>query len=74
MKEYSPLLKLTGRVLRYYLLSLFGFAVVCVLSAGFGAIEFASLLFALLGNWFLRLAIFNICLMAIAVMVESLRQ
>lgn len=73
-KEYSPLLKWVGRILRYYLLALFGFAIVCIASASLGATQLAGLLLLIVGEWFLRLALFNGCLIGVAAMVESLRQ
>ncbi|MBE9180941.1 hypothetical protein IQ268_20485 [Oculatella sp. LEGE 06141] len=73
-KDYSPLLKWVGRLLRYYLLALFGFAIACILTASFGATQLANFLLVVGGEWVLRLALFNGCLVGVAAMVESLRQ
>lgn len=72
--EYSPLLKLAGTVLKYYLLSWFCFAVICIVLTGFGAFQLIELLVNTVGRLLLRLAVFIFCLIATAVIAEAWRQ
>lgn len=69
--EYSPLLKLAGIVLKYYLLAWFCLGVVCIVLAGFGAFQLINLLLTVVGHLLLRLAIFIFCLVAVAAIAEA---
>lgn len=72
--EYSPLAHAAFRLLKYFLLGLFGFALVCVLASVFGAWHLALLLGELLGKWILRVGFVVLSVVAVAVVKESLRQ
>jgi hypothetical protein len=64
----------TFRLTRYLLLGLFGFVLVCLISPVFGG-DFIMLeaLANLLFQWAWRVLLLLLCLVAISVMVESLR-
>lgn len=71
--EYNRLLKFAGTVLKYYLLALFCFAVICIVLAGVGAFQLVSILLTTVGLLLLRLAVFIFCLVAVAVIAEAWR-
>jgi hypothetical protein len=73
-KRYGPIFKLAARLLKYYLIGLFGFFITCLLSIVLGAAFIGQGLVALLGGMLLRLAAFTLCFMATAIVVESIRQ
>lgn len=71
-REQNSILKLACKGLRYFLLTLFGFAIVIVLSQVFGAVPIVRILLSpSLWIWFLRIAVFLFCLFAIAMIFES---
>lgn len=72
-KQDSRLMRLVFRFLKYFLLMLFGFALTYVVSVSFGASQIAAMLLATVGDWCLRLGILVLCLMAIAIILESVR-
>ena len=72
--EYNPLLKLACKALKYFLLTLLGFAIAYVVSTVFGAVPVVRmLLFPTLWQWFVRIAVFLLFLLAVAIIVESSR-
>lgn len=71
--RYSWWVRLASQALKYFLLTLFGFTLVCLLSMLLGAMNLATLLLAIMGQWLLRIAALIACLMALAIVVESLR-
>ncbi|NJM69411.1 MAG: hypothetical protein HC862_03830 [Scytonema sp. RU_4_4] len=72
-KQDSRLMRLVSRFLKYFLLMLFGFALVYVMSVVFGALSIATPLLLIVGDWLCRLGILLLCLMAIAIIFESVR-
>ncbi|MBW4591653.1 MAG: hypothetical protein KME46_01680 [Brasilonema angustatum HA4187-MV1] len=72
-KQDSRLMRLVSRFLKYFLLMLFGFAVVYLVSVSFGASQIVAMLLPIVGDWCLRLGILVLCLMAIAIILESVR-
>jgi hypothetical protein len=72
-RNYSPFFKLTCKILRYYLLALLGFLIVCLVSIGFGMFSALTPLLSFLGDCLSRVAVLIFCLMAIAITAESLR-
>jgi CBS domain containing-hemolysin-like protein len=73
-KRYGLLLRVTSRVLKYYLLAVAGFTIACLLSVVFGIPGIAVRIVFLLGGWVWRLAIMIVCSMAIAMLIESIRE
>ncbi len=72
--DYNPLLKLACKGLKYLLLTLLGFAIAYVVSTVFGAVAIVNmLLFPSLWEWFVRIAVFLLFLLAIAIIFESSR-
>jgi hypothetical protein len=73
-KHRSWIFLFTSRVVKYLLLALFGFAVVCLVTPIFGSFQVLEVLVEVVLQWFWRLAIVVLCLMAASAVVESLRQ
>ncbi|MDZ7969135.1 MAG: hypothetical protein RM368_29995 [Nostoc sp. DedSLP03] len=71
--QYSRLFKLTAKFLKYFLLAIFAFAIACILSMSFGAVNIVTVLLPFAGNWFYKLGIILLCLMTTTVILESLR-
>ena len=63
----------TTKVIKYLLLALFSFAMVCLVTPIFSGFQTVEILFNLVGQWFRRLGIIALCLMGSSVVVESLR-
>ena len=63
----------TTKVIKFLLLALFSFALVCLVTPVFGGFQTIEILFDMVGVWFWRLAIITLCLMGSSVVVESLR-
>ncbi|BAY23050.1 hypothetical protein NIES2100_28140 [Calothrix sp. NIES-2100] len=60
------------RGLKYFLLTVLGFFIACVVSQAFGAVSIVGILLsASVWIWFLRSGVFLFCLFAIAMMIES---
>ncbi|WP_322729785.1 hypothetical protein [Nostoc sp. ChiQUE01b] len=73
-ENQNQLLTLTGRGLKYFLLTLVGFAIAFVVFHVFGAFSIAkSLLSISVWIWFGRVAVSLFCLFAIAMIFESWR-
>lgn len=71
-ERYSWLFKGVVQVFKYFCLTLFGFGVACLLSAIFNLDD--TLVWLLnAGEWMLRVGLVVSCLLAISVVVESLR-
>ncbi len=69
----SELFKIAVRVLKYFSYLLFGFAIACVLASVLGAFHLALAMMGQFGPWLLRLAVVVGCMIAIAIVIESLR-
>ncbi|MDX2213598.1 MAG: hypothetical protein SFY66_09935 [Oculatellaceae cyanobacterium bins.114] len=74
VKPPSPLFNFTCKVLKYYLLIVFGFTVACLISGLMGAEEVVLPLLPIAGIVFLRIAGLLLCLLLITIVFESLRQ
>jgi len=70
---HSRLVRIAFKLLKYFLLGIFGLTVVCILSATMGALHLASMLLSWLAPYVLRTAMVISSFMAITVVVESLR-
>jgi hypothetical protein len=70
---YSWLLRFTSRVLKYFLLSLFGLGIVYLLSEVLGAFSLVTILVRFLEQWLVRVAVIVVCLLATTVVCESMR-
>ncbi|WP_414588040.1 hypothetical protein [Scytonema sp. PCC 10023] len=68
----SRLFRLASRLLKYFLLALFGLAIAYVVSITFGVVNIALIL-PLVFDWVGRLGLILFCLIAITVIFESLR-
>jgi purine-cytosine permease-like protein len=71
--DHSRLLKLALSCLKYFLIVIFGFAIAYIMSMSFGILHIAAMLLPLVGSWFLRVGILLLCLLAVAVISESVR-
>ncbi|AKG20866.1 hypothetical protein [Calothrix sp. 336/3] len=72
--EYHLLLKLAGRLLKYFLLMMLGFAVVCIFSQVFQVKAILGFLLSLwIWEWIARIGVVIVVFVAIAIMVESSR-
>jgi hypothetical protein len=72
--HYSPLFKLACRLLKYFLLGLFSFTLVCLLSTVFGAFQTVSMLILALWQWIVRIGLLVLGVLAAAIVCESVRQ
>ncbi|MGC8712930.1 MAG: hypothetical protein ACP5RH_11110 [Leptodesmis sp.] len=71
---YSPLFKLACRLLKYFLLALFGFTLFCILSSVFGAFPMVRMLIQGSWAWIVRIGLLVLGVMAVAIVGESIRQ
>ncbi len=62
-----------SKLLKYFLITLFGFAIALILSQTLGVSYIAGILITQLGPWLLRAAIIIACIVATASIFESLR-
>ncbi|WP_026735229.1 hypothetical protein [Fischerella sp. PCC 9605] len=70
--DYNLLFKLATKGLKYFLLSLLGFAIAYVMSTVFGVVPIVQMLrSAILWQWLLRIFLFIFCLFAIAMIIDS---
>jgi hypothetical protein len=67
------LFRLVAKSIKYFLLMLFGFAIVYVISTVLGTVHINSMLVAILQAVFGPLAVILLCLITIMVIVESVR-
>lgn len=72
-RYYSSWVMAAFRALKYYSYGLFGFALVCFLAAIFGTLPQMGAVLFLLGKWLWHLALLIFCLVAVVVVVESVR-
>lgn len=71
--DRNLLFQLSCKSLKYFLLTLLGFAIACIISKAIGASLIVSMLLSsTVWEWFLRIAVFIFCQFAIAMIVESL--
>jgi hypothetical protein len=54
--QYSWLLRFASKVLKYFLLGLFGVGITCLLSAVLGAFSVVEILMSFLEQWLVRIA------------------
>jgi hypothetical protein len=73
-KQESQLLRLAFRLMRYFLLSVFGIAIAFFLSGAFGFLHPAWAVLTCIGPWLLRSAVLVGCFVTIAVIFESIRR
>jgi hypothetical protein len=71
--RYSWLLRFASKVLKYFLLGLFGVGIVYLLSAVLGAFSVVGILMSLLEQWLVRVTVVVVCLLATVVVSESMR-
>jgi len=71
--QHGWLFRAASKVLKYFLLSLFGLGIACLLSAVMGAFPLVEILLSVLKRWLIRLTVVIVCLIATAVVVESVR-
>lgn len=72
--DYNFLFRWACRSFKYFLLTLLGFAIACVVSQVFGASVITQMLSSLsLWEWLGRAAFFIFCLFSIAIIYESSR-
>jgi hypothetical protein len=67
------LFRLVGKSIKYFLLMLFGFAIVYVISTVLGTFHINSMLVDVLRIVFVPLGVLLLCLITIMVIVESVR-
>lgn len=71
---YSLLFRWACRLLKYFLLALFGFTLFCILSTAFGELEMVTVLIQNSWIWIVRIGLLVLGVMAIAIVCESIRQ
>ncbi|OUL37664.1 hypothetical protein BV372_01510 [Nostoc sp. T09] len=70
--DQNLLFKWASRGLKYFLLTVLGFVIACVVSHSFGAASLTAMLLSpSLWIWFFRIGVFLFCVFAIAVVIES---
>ena len=68
---YKTMKKLAYLCIKFFVLALFGLAIAYVMSFGFGILYFAEILFPMVLESVWRLGLILICLIAIAMIIES---
>ncbi|MEM7553848.1 MAG: hypothetical protein AAF378_07070 [Cyanobacteria bacterium P01_A01_bin.84] len=71
--KYSLLFQLTFRAIKYFFLALIGFAIAFILAIGLGKAGIAISIFPLVFEIIYRMGIILLCLIAITMLIESLR-
>ncbi|NJM71651.1 MAG: hypothetical protein HC862_16385 [Scytonema sp. RU_4_4] len=71
--DHSRFFRYASKCLKYFLIVIFGFAIAYIMSLCFGILHIAVMLLPLVGSWFWRVGVLLLCLLAMAVIVESLR-
>ena len=71
--QHSWLLRFASKVFKYFLLSLFGLLVVFLFSAIVGLSPLIALLMSLLEHCFIKFSAIVLCLIGVAVVIESIR-
>ncbi|WP_017651476.1 hypothetical protein [Fortiea contorta] len=71
--QYTPLLRLAFKSMKYFLWMLFGLAIAYALSSGLGIANMLPALIYLLQNLLVPLGLILLCLITTAVIVESWR-
>lgn len=71
--QYTLLMRLASKVLKYFLLIMLGFAIAYILSTAFNALPIAKILLPFVVFCFQKLGIILLCLLAAAVILESWR-
>lgn len=73
MEDCSWLFRFAIRMLKYFLLGLFGLAVACFLSVILDVLPVLQLLLSVMSYWLFRVGAVVTCLMAAAIVTESAR-
>lgn len=71
--RHSRLFRLTTQFIKYFLLAIFGFGIVCILSMSFGVLNIITGLLPLFGDLFYKFGVLLLCLITITAVLESLR-
>ncbi|MBF2064963.1 MAG: hypothetical protein IGS39_11155 [Calothrix sp. C42_A2020_038] len=71
--QYSPLLRLVAKFMKYFLLLAVGVAIAYTLSMILGVSHLGLTLLSLSFGWFWRLGVALLCLIGVAMVYESLR-
>jgi hypothetical protein len=71
--QHGYLFRFASKVLKFFGFGLFGLGIACLLSIVFGAFPLVEVLISLLRQWLVRVTVVVICLMATAVVIESVR-
>jgi hypothetical protein len=71
--KYSPLFKLTFRFIKYFFLVLIGCSIAFILATGVGILGMTTELFSLVFAGIRYMGIVLLCLIAITMIIESLR-
>jgi hypothetical protein len=71
--KYSPLFQLSFKLIKYFFLAIIGLSIALVLAMGVGALGMAIQLFPLVFVVISRLGVILLMLLAITMIVESLR-
>jgi hypothetical protein len=74
LSQRGWLFKFAIKVLKYFLLGLFGVGLFCLLSAAWGAVPLALHLIGFLKPWLFRALVLLACLLATVVVTELLRE
>jgi len=71
--QHSWLVRFASKVLKYFLLSLFGVLVALLFSGIVGFLPLINLLMALLEHCFMKTTALVLCIVSVAVVMESIR-
>lgn len=71
MRQHTWLFRFVCRLLRYFSFAILGMAIACLLAATFNAADLLTLLIST-WIWIFRLGVMLLCLVAIAILHESL--
>ena len=72
--HHSHFFKMASKLLKYFLLTVFGFAIALILTQALGASYITEMLLSQLGLLLLRAAVVVVCIVITASIFESFRQ
>lgn len=71
--QYNLLFRVASKFLKYFLLAILGIAIVSAISISLGGASIVTVLLPFIADWIVRIGLIIFCLLAIAIIIESLR-
>ena len=71
--RYSSFFRFTCHLLKYFGYTLLGVAIAFILIGTFGIGHIGALILSLVGSWLIRSAIVLVCMLGVAILIESFK-